>query len=80
MLDIPKSRSDSNSFDEKPRKLLQRLDTLVKKLTFLTKFPKKKLQQMELENELHLSEMGSINDTSIDNINSESSKRDCKES
>ena len=52
----------------------------MKKLTFLTKFPKKKLQQMELENELHLSEMGSINDTSIDNINSESSKRDCKES
>ena len=34
----------------------------------------KELQQIELENELYLSEMSYINDTSIDDINVESSE------
>ena len=56
-----------------PRKLLQGLDTLVKKFPYEIS-REKELQQMELENELYLSEISYINDTSTDDINVESSE------
>ena len=70
LLDILKSISDPNSFYENekkvfilPRNLLQGLDTLVKKMSY---------NKWNLKNELYLSEMSYISDTSVDDINVES--------
>ena len=82
LLEILQSTSNPNSFDENeklfilPRKLLQGLDTLVKKLTLLMTFSKKKsYNRWNLKMNYILSEMSYISkNASIDDINVESSE------
>ena len=81
MLHIFKSKSNPNSFNEN-EKLLYFAQKATSRIGYISKeidIPyeisrEKELQQMELENELYLSEMSYINDTSIDDINVESSE------
>ena len=81
LLYILKSTSDPNSFDENEKlfyfaqKATSRIGYISEEIDITYEISKeKKLQQMELENELYLSEMSYINNTSIDDINVESSE------
>ena len=81
LLDILKSTTDPNSFDENEKlfyfaqKATSRIGYISEEIDIPYEISKEKeLQQIELENELYLSEMSYINDTSIDDINVESSE------
>ena len=80
-LDILKSTSDPNSFNENEKlfnfaqKATSRIGYTREEIDIPYKISKEKeLQKMELEYELYLSEMSYINDTSIDDINAELSE------
>ena len=81
LLDILKSTSDPNSFDENEKlfyftqKATSRIGCISKEIDIPYEISKEKeLQQMVVENDLYLSEISYINDTSIDDINAELSE------
>ena len=69
LLDILKSISDPNSFYENEKRFYF-AQKPTPRIGYISE--ENELQQMELENELYLSEMSYISDTSVDDINVES--------